>query len=68
MLSLGLLTWAHVPTYLQSENNCFTPGHLDYRLSQVVYIKGTGRPRAPACHLHSETLETSLRGHRRTHP
>ena len=42
MLSLGLLTWAHVPTYLQSENNCFTPGHLDYRLSQVVYIKGTG--------------------------
>ena len=37
-------TLGHVPTYTNDGcvNNCCVPGSLDYNLSQVLYLKGSG--------------------------
>ena len=37
-------TLGHVPTYTNDAcvNNCCVPGSLDYNLSQVLYLKGSG--------------------------
>jgi len=45
MMIAALAALAHVPTYTSDDacvNNCCVPGSLDYNLSQVLYLKGSG--------------------------
>ena len=44
-----LLTLSHVPTYKndQCKENCCIPEHLNYNVSQVLYLKGTGGMEIP---------------------
>ena len=44
MILAALAALAHVPTYTNDAcvNNCCVPGSLDYNLSQVLYLKGSG--------------------------
>ena len=43
MLAICSLTFAHVPTYGKGcVDNCCVPEHADLRLSQVLYLKGSG--------------------------
>ena len=44
-----LLTLSHVPTYKNDKckENCCIPEHLNYNVSQVLYLKGTGGMEIP---------------------
>lgn len=45
MMFVALAALAHVPTYTSDDacvDNCCVPGSLDYNLSQVLYLKGSG--------------------------
>ena len=45
MMFVALAAFSHVPTYTSDDacvNNCCVPGSLDYNLSQVLYLKGSG--------------------------